>query len=170
MSVSEVVRDYGPLVGFLGVGTTLWVNGVRAELTRRREMHARAIEAVVAYLQMPYAIRRRRHEHQHRSAERVRLSDAFSAVQAELATCEALMRTDVDSLVRDGYAALVATLREHAGEQAKSAWRTPPIESDCEMGMGDVHDALRRVREQQRSFERTTARATQPWYRKVLRS
>src|SRR4051794_37378799 len=118
MSVPNIVADNGPLAGLIGVAVTLHVNGTRAERTRRRELHARAIEAVVAYLQMPYAIRRRRHEPEHRSAERVRLTEAFTKIQAELASCEAVMRSDGDPLVRDGYATLVATLREHAGEQA----------------------------------------------------
>ena len=60
---------------------------------------------------MPYAIRRRRHEAEPRSAERVRLTEAFTNIQAELASCEAVMRSDEDPLVRDGYAALVATPR-----------------------------------------------------------
>jgi hypothetical protein len=107
VSIGDIVSQYGPLAGLIGVGVTLLVNGGRAERGRRRETHARTIEAVVAYLQMPYAIRRRRHENEHRSAERVRLTDAFSAIQAELASCEALMRSDKDPLVRDGYATLV---------------------------------------------------------------
>ncbi len=170
MSVPDIVADYGPLAGLIGVGFTLLVNGARAERARRRETHARATEAIVAYLQMPYAIRRRRHEAEHRSAERVRLTEAFTAIQGELASCEALMRSDDDPLIRDGYARLVATLREHAGEQAKLAWRSPPIESDDDIGMGDVHDALRPVREEQQRFEQTAARATRSLYRKVLRS
>jgi hypothetical protein len=170
VSVADVVRDYGPLAGLIGVGVTLLVNGARVERARRRETHARAIEAVVAYLQMPYAIRRRRHEEEHRSGERVRLTEAFGAVQGELANCEAVMRSDDDPLVRDGYAKLVATLRNHAGEQANLAWRSPPIESDRDIGMGDVHDALGPVREEQQRFERTAARSTQPGYRKLLRT
>jgi hypothetical protein len=62
VSVADVVRDYGPLAGLLGVTITLAVNGWRAERTTRQAIHARAIEAVVAYLEMPFAIRRRRHE------------------------------------------------------------------------------------------------------------
>lgn len=119
MSVPSVVSDYGPLAGLIGVGFTLLINGARAERSRRRETHARAIEAIVAYLQMPYAIRRRRHEDEHRSAERVRLTEAFTAIQGELASCEALMRSDDDPLIRDGYATLVshpARARQRAGQ------------------------------------------------------
>jgi hypothetical protein len=168
LSVPDIVADYGPLAGLIGVAVTLQVSGARAERARRRELHARAIAAVVAYLQMPYAIRRRRHEAEHRSAERVRLTEAFREVQAELAGCEALMRGDKDPLVRDGYATLVAALREHAGDQAKVAWRTPPIDNDEQIGMGEVHEALRPVREEQQRFERTVAQSTRPWWRKTF--
>jgi hypothetical protein len=111
VSVADLVRDYGPLVGLAGVTITLYVNGRRTDRTVRRETRSRAIEAVVAYQEMPYAIRRRRHEAEHRSAERVRLTETFTAIQAELASCEALMRADPDASVRDGYANLVARLR-----------------------------------------------------------
>lgn len=157
MSVADVVRDYGPLAGLLGVTITLAVNGWRAERTTRQAIHARAIEAVVAYLEMPFAIRRRRHESEHRSAERVRLTEAFSAIQAELASCEALMRADKSARVRDQYASLVTTLRGCAGKQASLAWSTPPIERDEDMGMADVYQALEPVREAQRSFEGVAA-------------
>lgn len=168
MSVGQIVQDYGPLAGLIGVAITLHVNGMRAERTRRRELHARAIEAVVAHLEMPYAIRRRRHEPENRSAERVRLTEAFGTIQAELASCEALMRSDKNKRVRDGYATLVSTLRQHAGEQAKEAWRTPPVAADEDIGMGDVHDALQTVRDEQQRFEQQAACATRPWLRRVF--
>jgi hypothetical protein len=168
VSFHEVVNDYGPLVGLAGVALTLGVNGRRGERDRRRSTHARALEAVVAYLQMPYAIRRRRHEREHASAERVRLTDTFREVQAELAFCEALMRTDRDPVVRDAYATLVGRLRADAGGEASRAWEIPPIERDDQMGMQDVHDALSHVREEQERFERTVSDSTRPFIAKVL--
>jgi hypothetical protein len=128
-------------------------------------MHSRAIEAVAAYLQMPYAIRRRRHEPESASAERVRLAEAFTAVQTDLACAEALMRTDRDPAVREGYANLVAVLRQDAGGEASRAWDLPPITRDDQMGMGDVHAALANVREEQQRFEQVAARSTEPRWR-----
>jgi hypothetical protein len=159
-AIADAVRDYGPVIGLVGVAATLWINESRAERGRRRENHARAIEAVVAYHEMPYAIRRRRHEPDERSAERVRLSTLFGAVQAELASCEALMRADSDAHVRAGFAQLVVTLRTHAGTSAKEAWRLPPITDDGEMSLGDVHDSLEPVHVEQTRFEKTAARST----------
>ena len=160
----DVVRDYGPLIGLIGVALTLVVNARRAERDRRRRAHGLAIEAVVAYLQMPYAIRRRRHEPEHASAERVRLTEAFTTVQTHLACAEALMRSDADSRVRQRYADLVTALRRDAGGQASKAWESPPISNDHEMGMGDLHAALAEVRAQQQRFELSAARSTQPWW------
>jgi hypothetical protein len=162
MSVRDIVRDYGPLLGLAGVALTLWVNGQRTERERRRASHSRAIEAVVAYLQMPYAIRRRRSEPENASAERVRLTEAFRNVQKELASCEALMRTDRDSRVRDAYADLIEVLRRDAGAESSRSWKTSPITSDAEVGLQDVHDALARVRNEQRRFEQIAAESTLP--------
>ena len=160
MSLADLIRDYGPLVGLAGVTVTLYVNGRRTDRTVRRETRARAIETVVAYQEMPYAIRRRRHETEHRSAERVRLTEAFTAIQAELASCEALMRADPEAGVRDGYATLVATLRTCAGKQASFAWGSTPITRDEDMGMPEVFEALAPIREAQRAFEDVVAQAS----------
>jgi hypothetical protein len=89
---------------------------------------------------MPFLIRRRRHDEP--SAERVRLTERFADVQAELASCDALMRADPDSAVRKAYASLVTGIRTHARKQASLALDTAPITSDAEMGMGNVIEAL----------------------------
>lgn len=104
-SFGDVVRDFGPMFALVGVAVTLFVNGAREERRRRREIHARALEAIARYYEMPFLIRRRRHDEP--SAERVRLTERFADVQAELASCEALMRADPDPAVRKAYAALV---------------------------------------------------------------
>jgi hypothetical protein len=160
VSAADLVRDYGALVGLAGVTITLYVNGRRTDRTVRRETRARAIEAVVAYQEMPYAIRRRRHEAEHRSAERVRLTEAFTVIQAELASCEALMRADTEARVRDGYAHLVATLRTCAGKHASLAWDSTPIKRDEDMRMPEVFEALAPVRKAQHAFEDVVAQAS----------
>jgi hypothetical protein len=109
---------------------------------------------------MPYRIRRRRHEPEHASSERARLSDAFSEIQAELANSEAVLRTDPDAQVRDAYSQLVAVLRATAGKLAADAWTTAPVNSDRRMGLPEVFDALEPVREQQRTCETAMAVAT----------
>jgi len=100
--------------------------------------------------------------HEEPSAERARLTERFADVQAELASCEALMRADPDPDVRSAYTTLIRTVRTHAGAQAASAWNAPPITSDAEMGMGDVIDALKPIEAARESCEREMARSTTP--------
>lgn len=165
LTLAEIVADYGPLAGLIGVTATLAVNGHRDERRLRRDNHARAIEAVVAYSEMPYRIRRRRHESEHASSERTRLSDAFSDIQGELASCQALIRADRDLEIRDAYEDLVATLRQTAGALARDAWSQPAVADDEDMNMPDVFEALAPVREEQEKCETLMAASTRPWTR-----
>ena len=163
-SLGDVVRDFGPMLALVGVAATLVVNGARDERRRRRDVHARALEAVARYYEMPFMIRRRRHDEP--SAERARLTERFADVQAELASCEALIRADRDPAVRRSYAALVKDLRAHAGRQASRAWETPPIVSDKEMGMGDIIEALGPIATSREACENAMAQSTTPRYRR----
>lgn len=159
-AVAEIVADYGPLVGLVGVAATLAVNGHRDERQRRSDNHARAIEAVVAYSEMPFRIRRRRNEPDQASGERTRLSDAFSEVQAELASCQTIIRADTDPGVREAYERLVATLRETAGRLTRDAWSTAPVADDEAMNMPDVYHGLGPVRTEQARCEAVMAAST----------
>lgn len=159
-SIGDVVRDFGPMLALAGVAATLLVNGVRDERRRRREIHARALEAVARFYEMPFLIRRRRHDEP--SAERARLAERFADVQAELASCEALMRADPDPVVRRAYATLTRSLRTQAGTQASTAWNAPPITSDTEMGMGDIIEALKPIEAARKTCENAMARSTTP--------
>lgn len=163
-SLGDVARDFGPMLALVGVAVTLFVNGAREERRRRRETHARALEAIARYYEMPFLIRRRRHDEP--SAERARLTERFADVQAELTSCEALIRADRDPAVRTAYTALVTAVRTLAGAQAASAWDTEPITSDAEMAMGDVTDALAPVRSARDTCERAMAQSTERNYRR----
>jgi hypothetical protein len=167
-SLGDVVRDFGPMLALAGVALTLLVNGTREERRRRQDVHARALEAVARYYEMPFLIRRRRHDDP--SAERVRLSERFADVQAELACCEALIRADRDTAVRESYADLVTGLRACAGRQASLAWNTPAITSDEQMGMGDVIEALRPLEARRKACEKLMTESTSPRRRRMRRS
>jgi hypothetical protein len=157
-SLGDVVRDFGPMFALAGVAVTLFVNGARDERRRRREIHARALEAVARYYEMPFLIRRRRHDEP--SGERARLTERFADVQAELASCETLVRADPNPAVRRAYAALVRTIRTHAGQQATLAWDAAPITSDAQMGMGDVIEALKPIAAVRETCENAMANST----------
>ena len=152
----------GAVVGLLGVLLGLWVNGDRAERQRRRDLHARALAAVLDYGEMPFMIRRRRSEPEQRSSERIRLSDQFSKVKAEISTCQVLLAADGHRPIADAYDVLVATARRVVGKEAHDAWKQEPIGEDSEMNMGPLFDRLGEFREQQLHFQEAMARATLP--------
>jgi len=162
-AAAEIVADYGPLAGLVGVTATLAVNGYRDERQRRRDNHGRAIEAVVAYSEMPYRIRRRRNEPEHASSERARLSDAFSEIQAELASCQAMIRADPDPYVRAAYGRLVTSLRQNAGRLARDAWGIEPVAGDADMNLPDVNEKLAPVRAEQTRCEAMMASSIRVW-------
>jgi len=150
------------LVGLFGAALGLWVNGDRAERQRRRELHSRALAAVIAYGEMPFRIRRRRHEESERSSERIRLSEKFSTVQAEISTCRVLLNADGDARLARAYGGLVEVARRTAGAEAHQAWKEPAIESDAKMNMAELFGRLSEFRAQLESFEKELARATLP--------
>ena len=159
----------GAILGLIGVLVGLWVNGDRTERQRRRDLHARALAAVIDYGEMPFMIRRRRCEPEQRSAERIRLSDHFSKVKAEMSTCQVLLAADGHRPVSQAYNELVSTARRVVGREAHDAWVQDPIGTDDEMNMGDLFDRLADFRDQLVSFEGSLARATLPRRLRVMR-
>lgn len=162
MTIEVSAPVAGAAIAFGGVVFGLLVNGDRAERQRRRELHARALAAVLAYGEMPFMIRRRRREDEHASEERVRLSDHFSEVKAEIATCQVLLSADGDERVSSAYNDLVDTARATAGAESHQAWKEPPVATDAEMNMGPLHESLAPFRERLHRFELELASATLP--------
>lgn len=116
----------GAIIALAGVLAGLWIGGDRAERQRRRDLHARALAAILAYAEMPFMIRRRRYEPEHSSAERVRLAEHFSAVKAELTNCQVLLAADGAQRIATSYDALVEVAKSTAGIEAHDAWEAPP--------------------------------------------
>jgi len=169
--ISPVVGTaIGAVLGLIGVLVGLWINGDRTERQRRRDLHARALAAVIAYGEMPFRIRRRRCEDEHRSSERIRLSDAFSQVQAELSTCQVLLAADGDRTVSDAYDQMIDVARKTAGAEAHQAWKEPVIKTDAEMNMADVFQRLKGLREELEALEGALAHATLPRRKKMWRA
>lgn len=159
----------GAVVGLLGVLVGLWVNGDRAERQRRRDLHGRALAAVIDYGEIPFMIRRRRCEPEQRSAERIRLSDHFSKVKAEISTCQVLLSADGHRRVAAPYDELVATARSVVGKEAHDAWEQEPIAEDSGMNMGPLFDRLEEFRNELAAFQEAMARATLPRRLRVAR-
>ncbi len=152
----------GSIIAFVGVIAGLWLSGDRTERQRRRDLHARSLAAILAYQEMPFMIRRRRHEPEHASSERVRLAAHFSTVKAELTTCQVLLAADGDERLSASYETLVKVAQRTAGAEAHDAWNSPPITTDTEMNMGTLFNRMEDLRAQVEVFRKELTRATLP--------
>jgi hypothetical protein len=163
-NVKEWAAVLAPAVALLIGVITLLINGERAERRRRRELHARGLAAAIAYAEMPFAIRRRQHELEHRSAERVRLTTRFSEIQAELSVCQALIDAEGHQQVSTAYRELVDATRRIAGGAARQAWNDDPIQQDPDVNMPAIAQELQPLAEYREGFAaaiRDAARS--PW-------
>lgn len=124
----------GVLAGAVAL-ISLGVNAWARESARRRKVYAAALGPVHAYQEFPYAIRRRRCEAEHRSAERTRLEEQLRDVQRELTHHVALLRIEGRPDIVRAYLGLVQKTREVAGGSMKDAWASDPIESDEQMNI-----------------------------------
>ncbi len=87
-------------------------------------------------------MRRRRHEPEQASAERVRLAAQFSMIKAELITCQVLLAADGEERLAAAFDTLVDAARRTAGQEAHEAWEATPITTDAEMNMGALFNRM----------------------------
>lgn len=128
----------------LGVGITaaavaligVWINGLREERRRRRELYANALEATYAYREFAYVVRRRRTDAP--GEERVRISEALREIQRDLSKYEALMEIERCTQVAVSYTQLVIKTREVAGGYMHDAWKSGGAREDSQMNIADV--------------------------------
>jgi hypothetical protein len=139
---------------------TLWVSGIRADRSRRRELYAKSLEAALAYREFPYVIRRRNHTDL--AAERVRISEALREVQRDLALCESMLRMERHAKVYVEYKHLVAKTRVIAGGYMRDEWDSPPITTDGQVSVPGGFD-YRGLAEQEKAFTDATAEALRWW-------
>lgn len=170
VSMDIDARVAGAIVALGGVLFTIWINGDRAERQRRRDLHARALASVLAYGEMPFVVRRRRCEPEHASSERVRISDHFSSVKAEVETCRVLLNADGDQKLSTEFHELVETARATAGAEAHVAWKEAPVKDDREMNMGQIFERLEDLRLQLGKFTDELAWATLARRKKLWRT
>lgn len=155
------------LVGFFGVGLTLFLNGRRLERQRRRDLHARALAAITAYGEMPYRIRRRAPK----AEERAALSDDLSRVKAEVDVCQVLLAADGHVKVANAFDRLYNTARATSGTASHSAWMDPPIPegADEQMNAGGTFRGLAAFRAERDAFADVLRRATLPCHQRAAR-
>lgn len=132
-----------PFLGtVLGLAAGRWAE----ERNRRREGHAAAIRALVAWSEYPYRVRRRTSDD---PAELRRLADLGHDLQEQLQCHRTWVRAE-SRRVGDTYDAAIATLKSRSGDALNDAWSSAPIAHASEMnlagwGPGDVDDIVTRV-------------------------
>lgn len=134
------------------------------ERARQRTAFAEALQAVAAYKEMPYAIRRRNAEEP--GSERVRLSEVVREIQAELSFHQTWIRSESRS-VADAYDALVSAARRVAGGAMREAWKVDPITTDAQMNIGPELVDLSELRPLEEAFTAATVQHLKeltPWW------
>ena len=125
---------------------TFWANGVRQERSRRQQLYADALAALVFYREFAYVIRRRRasspgHE-EVAGEERSRISEALREVQKDLAYFSSWIKAEPASNVAARYNELVAQTRHLAGGYMRDAWNAKPLDNDSGMNIPDIDYTL----------------------------
>lgn len=120
------------IAGVISLGTFAWA-GRRTRLDRQRQVFATAMEAITAYREYPYIVRRRDPDPAKAAEERVRISNDLSKVQASIALHGARLKIE-DAYVGERYELLVLATKRVAGALIHKAWDEPGVGADP-----DVH-------------------------------
>ncbi len=134
------------------------------ERARQRTLFAEAYQAYAEYKEMPYAIRRRRHDDP--PAERIRLSEIVRDIQSRMTFYETWIAAESPA-VGVAYRALVTELRGTAGRAMQEAWKAPAITEDAGMNIPaeviDLSGLKQRENEYTEVFQRHLERLA-PWW------
>lgn len=150
------------VLGFVGVCLTLWVQGLRAERNRLRELYAAGWAAVQAYKEFAFAVRRR--DDATPGPERVRISSALSDVQRDLDYHDALISRNGLTRTAVEYRNLVLMTRQIAGEVIKESWNSDPITADTEMHAPEIAKRLKPLKPFEEGYLDAAADETSHWW------
>lgn len=123
------------IAAFITATVNTWIARKKAleeDRARVRTVYAEAMEAVAAYRELPYVIRRRRPDDE--PGERHRISEEARAIQVRLSYYRAWIRAESPE-VGDAYQRLLDQLRAVAGAAAREAWAELPAQGDAEMNI-----------------------------------
>lgn len=123
------------IAAFLTAAINTWIarkKSLEEDRARVRAVYAEALEAVAAYRELPYVIRRRRANDE--AGERHRISEEGRAIQIRLSYYRAWIRAESPE-VGHAYQSLLDRLRTVAGAAARTAWTEPPAQTDTGMNI-----------------------------------
>lgn len=132
----------------------------RSRQDRRRQLYAEAFSICMDYKEFVFVIYRRGGSNP--EAERLRISEALRDVQKKMAYHRAWLRTE-SKTVADAYDGLVKRLKEVAGSEMKTAWRTPPITKDEQMIIEKPID-WKDLGKYEKRFTEIVERELTPWW------
>ncbi|MDP9795423.1 hypothetical protein J2S43_003935 [Catenuloplanes nepalensis] len=161
------------LAAILTACVTVWIARARSreeERSHQRDLFAQAYAAYAAYREMPYAIRRRRHDRP--AEERIRLSEALREIQERLSYYEAWTKAE-SPRVGDAYDDLVRHLRMIAGGHMRRAWQEKPIQRDRQMNIPTTLVDLSELKPKEAAYlaaVRHHLRVLAPWWRRRINS
>ena len=158
----------------IAAATSALVNGILArrksreeECSRIRTVFAEALEAVAAYKEFPYAIRRR--DGTEPGKERVRLSEELRHVQSRLTYYTTWIHAESET-VGKAYDDLISTLRRVAGGACREAWLAEPITADAQMNIGPDLVDLSSLKPLETAYaaeaEKYLAGYVRPWWKR----
>ena len=112
---------------------TLLVTRVSDAVNRRRDRYANAVATLVAWIELPYRVRRRTDD----SPETLTaLANHGHDLQEQLACHEAWIATE-NSDVAANYAEARRTIGAVVGDALREAWSSPAITTPAEMNLGE---------------------------------
>ena len=135
----------------------------RQDISRRRELYAKALAACAAYREFPFAIRRRRQNDL--EGERLRLSEAIRQVQQDLSFYAAWIESESVAVAR-AYRALLTETRRVAGGYMRDAWNAPAPSTDAEMNIEGISYA--EITPLETGYLAAVREHLTPWWRRAV--
>lgn len=125
---------------------TAFLTGLRGAATARRDGYAAAIEAMVAWAEFPYRVRRRTDDEPETLHT---LAELGHDLQERLARHRSWVAAE-SAAVGGEFDAVIGHVREDVGAATAAAWKAAPVNSAAEMNVGqlyspDVTDSLDRL-------------------------
>ncbi len=149
-------------ISLFGLWLTSTWRSATEQRSRRREHFAEAFAAVEAYKEFPFAVRRRQATSP--EAERIRLSEALRAIQADLAYRTGWLETE-SIAVADAYRILCRETRRTAGAAIRDAWLVEPCTTDAGMNLPELAAQLAPLAASEAAYLREVRAALSPWPR-----